>query len=131
MPGSVENGVTARQAAAAVRMATALFCYSLVARPRAGRGATKAELLAAIFEPDPLPGTPYTEAEEVFNALTGEDGLGALEITTPPNAPARYYLSIKQTLRMYFTASLSLVDSAGPRQAPVGNRPEAGSSRPV
>jgi hypothetical protein len=93
-------------------MATALFCYSLVSRPRAGRGATKAELLAAIFEPDPLPGTPYTEAEEVFNALTGEEGLGALEITTPPNAPARYYLSIKQTLRMYFTASLSLIDSA-------------------
>jgi hypothetical protein len=107
-----QNGVTARQAAAAVRMATALFCYSLVTRPRAGRGATKAELLAAIFEPDPLPGTPYTEAEEVFNALTGDDGLGALEITTPPNAPARYYLSIKQTLRMYFTASLSLIDSA-------------------
>jgi hypothetical protein len=106
------DGVTARQAAAAVRMATALFCYSLVARPRAGRGATKAELLAAIFEPDPLPGTPYTEAEEVFNALTGDDGLGALEITTPPNAPARYYLSIKQTLRMYFTASLSLIDSS-------------------
>jgi len=26
--------------------------------------------------------------EEVFNALTGEDGLGALEITTPPNAAA-------------------------------------------
>jgi Protein of unknown function (DUF499) len=104
-----QSGVTARQAAAAVRMATALFCYSLVTRPRAGRGATKAELLAAIFEPDP--GTPYTEAEEVFNSLTGDDGLGSLEITTPPNAPARYYLSIKQTLRMYFTASLSLINS--------------------
>jgi hypothetical protein len=106
------DGVTANQPAAAVRMATAFFCYSLVSRPRAGRGATKAELLAAIFEPGPPPGTPYTEAEEVFNALTGDDGLGALEVTTPPNAPARYYLSIKQTLRMYFTASLSLIDAA-------------------
>ena len=106
------DGVTARQAAAAVRMATALFCYSVVARPRGGRGATKAELLSAILEPDPLPGTPYTDAEEVFNALTGDEGLGALEITTPPNAPARYYLSIKQTLRMYFTAALSIVDPA-------------------
>jgi hypothetical protein len=106
------DGVTARQPTAAVRMATALFCYSLVSRPRGGRGATKAELLAAIFEPDPLSGTPYTEAEEVFNALTGDDGLGALEVTTPPNAPARYYLSIKQTLRMYFTASLSLIDAS-------------------
>jgi hypothetical protein len=103
------SGVTARQSGAAVRMATALFCYSIVSRPRGGRGATKAELLAAILEPTPTPGTPYTEAEEVFNALTGEDGLGALEVTTPPNAPARYYLSIKQTLRMYFTSSLSLV----------------------
>lgn len=104
------QNVTARQDRAAVRMATALFCYSLVARPRAGRGATKAELLAAVYEPVPQPGTPYTEAEEVFNALSGEDGLGALEITQPANAPGRYYLSIKQTLRMYFTASLALVN---------------------
>jgi hypothetical protein len=102
-------GVTARQSAAAVRMASALFCYSLVSRPRAGRGATKAELLAAVLEPLPAPGTPYGEAEEVFNALTGEDGLGALEVTTPPNAQARYYLSTKQTLRMYFTTALSMV----------------------
>ncbi|MFI6059634.1 DUF499 domain-containing protein [Streptomyces sp. NPDC051286] len=103
-------GVTARQDHAGVRMATALFCYSMVGRPRGGRGATKAEMLAAILEPIPAPGTPYTDAEEVFNALIGEDGLGALEITQPANAPGRYYLSIKQTLRMYFTASLALVD---------------------
>jgi hypothetical protein len=103
------EGISAGQSAAAVRMASALFCYSIVARPRAGRGATKAEMLAAIFEPFPGPGTSFTEAEEVFNALAGEEGLGALEITTSPNASARYYLSIKQTLRMYFTASRSLV----------------------
>lgn len=105
-------GVTAHQDHAALRMATALFCYSLVARPRAGRGATKAEMLAAVLEPTPKPGTSYTDAEEVFNALTGEDGLGALEVTQPANAPGRYYLSIKQTLRMYFTASLALIDLA-------------------
>lgn len=105
------NGVTARQAGPAVRMATALFCYSIVGRPRGGRGATKAELLAPLLDPAPTPGTPYTDVEEVFNALTGDEGLGALEVTTPVNAPARYYLSIKQTLRMYFTASLSLIDA--------------------
>ncbi|MCZ7434511.1 DUF499 domain-containing protein [Streptomyces sp. WMMC1477] len=104
------EGVTAGQQHPAVRMATALFCYSMVARPRTGRGAVKAELLAAILEPAPALGTPYTEAEEIFNALTGEDGLGALEITQPANAPARYYLSIKQTLRMYYTACHALVD---------------------
>ena len=57
-------------------------------------------------------GSPaFTAAEEVFNALTGDEGLGALEVTTPPNAPARFYLSIKQTLRMYFTAAMALVKS--------------------
>ncbi|WP_435127767.1 DUF499 domain-containing protein [Actinacidiphila sp. bgisy144] len=104
------DGVTADQQHPAIRMATALFCYSMVSRPRAGRGATKAELLAAILEPAPASGTLYTDAEEVFNALTGEDGLGALEITQPANAPGRYYLSIKQTLRMYYTACHALVD---------------------
>lgn len=104
------TGVTAGQSSPAVRMASALFCYSIVSRPRGGRGATKAELLSAVLEPVPGAGTAYTEAEEVFNALTGDEGLGALEVTTPANAPARYYLSIKQTLRMYFTASLALVD---------------------
>ncbi len=105
-------GVAVQQDHAAVRMATAIFCYSMVTRPRGGRGATQAEVLAAVLEPTPSPGTRYTEAEEVFNALTGEDGLGSLEITQPASAPARYYLSIKQTLRMYFTASLALIDQA-------------------
>ncbi|MFF2485146.1 DUF499 domain-containing protein [Microbacterium sp. NPDC058062] len=101
--------VATGQPSPAVRMATALFCYSLVARPRAGRGATRAEILAAVFDPQPAPGTEFTGAEEVFNALTNEDGLGALEVTNPSNAQARYYLSIKQTLRMYFTSSRALV----------------------
>lgn len=102
------DGVALDQPAPATRMATALLCYSIVSRGQARRGATKAELLLAIFGPA---GTlaPYPAAEEVFNKLTGDDGLGALEVTTPSNAPARYHLSIKQTLRMYFTAAMAVV----------------------
>lgn len=103
------NGVALDQPSPAVRMATALFCYSLVGRAQGRRGAIKAELLAAIFEPGPSGAPMFTAAEEVFNALTGDEGLGALEVYNPPNAPARYYLSIKQTLRMYFTAATALV----------------------
>jgi hypothetical protein len=103
-----EAGVEVRQPAPATRMATALFAYSLVGRAQGRRGAVKAELLSSIYEPG---GVPFTAAEEVFNTLTGKEGLGALEVTTPPNAPARYYLSIKQTLRMYFTAATAQVSS--------------------
>jgi hypothetical protein len=82
--------------------------YSIVGRPQGRRGATKAELLAAIFGPAGA-AVPYPAADEVFNKLTGDEGLGALEVTTPTNAPARWHLSIKQTLRMYFTAAMALV----------------------
>lgn len=102
------DGVVVDQPAPAVRMATALLCYSIVSRSQARRGATKAELLLAIFGLAGAP-VPYPAAEEVFNKLTGDDGLGALEITTPTNAAARYHLSIKQTLRMYFTAAMAVV----------------------
>lgn len=102
------DGVTVGQTTPAVRMATALFCYSLVSRGQGRRGATKAELMLAIFEPAGAL-TPYPAAEEVFNKLTGDEGLGALEVTTPSNAPARYHLSIKQTLRMYFTAAMAII----------------------
>lgn len=105
------DGVTIAQPAPAVRMATALLGYSIVSRGQARRGATKAELMLAIFGPAGAP-VPYPAAEEVFNKLTGEDGLGALEVTTPANAPARYQLSIKQTLRMYFTAAMAVVPPA-------------------
>lgn len=103
------DGVNIGQPAPAVRMATAMFCYSLVGRPQGRRGATKAELLLAVFGPAAHASAAYPTAEEVFNKLTGDDGLGALEVTTAPNAPARYHLSIKQTLRMYFTAAMALV----------------------
>ena len=102
------DGVAITQPSPAVRMATALLCYSIVGRPQGRRGATKAELLLAVFGPAGAQ-APYPAAEEVFNKLTGDDGLGALEVTTPANAPARYHLSIKQTLRMYFTAAMALV----------------------
>ncbi|NLU77749.1 DUF499 domain-containing protein [Micromonospora sp. HNM0581] len=102
------DGVTVAQPAPAVRMATALLCYSIVGRPQGRRGATKAELLAAIYGPAGV-GVPFPAADEVFNKLTGDEGLGALEVTTPTNAPARWHLSIKQTLRMYFTAAMALV----------------------
>ncbi|RIW43218.1 DUF499 domain-containing protein, partial [Micromonospora endophytica] len=102
------DGVTIAQPAPAVRMATALLCYSIVGRPQGRRGATKAELLAAIYGPAGA-GVAFPAADEVFNKLTGDEGLGALEVTTPTNAPARWHLSIKQTLRMYFTAAMALV----------------------
>jgi hypothetical protein len=106
-----EAGVDAGQPAPAVRMATALFCYSLVGRPQGRRGAIKPELLAALLEPTARgAGTPFPAAEEVFNALTAEDsGLGALEKLTPNSGPTRYWLTIKQTLRMYHNAAQQLV----------------------
>ncbi|CAM5258499.1 hypothetical protein SALBM311S_03894 [Streptomyces alboniger] len=103
------HGVESRQPAPAVRMATAMMCYSLVGRAQGRRGATKAELLASIFEPSFFGTSEFNAAEEVFNALTAEEGLGALSTDTPTNAPARYSLSIKQNLRMYFTAAKALV----------------------
>jgi hypothetical protein len=84
------------------RIATALFLYSLVPRAQAKRGATKAELLASIYEPDRR--LAYTDADEAHGLLTGdEEGLGALDIIhgSGGNTPTRYMLSITRTLRMY------------------------------
>jgi hypothetical protein len=107
-----EAGVDPGQPAPAVRMATALFCYSLVARPQGRRGAIKPELLASILEPaTSARATPLAAAEEVFNRLTAEDGLGALEVMTVPGGASRYWLTIKQTLRMYHNAAQQLVQS--------------------
>ncbi|MEU4094896.1 DUF499 domain-containing protein [Streptomyces sp. NPDC026673] len=105
------NGVNAGQPYPARRMATACLSYSLVPRPRAARGAVKAELLAAIAGP----GVEYSAAEEVFNALVAspaDGGLGALERTRPAGrGPERFYLSIKQTLNMYHANALTMVSS--------------------
>lgn len=105
------SGLDAGQPRPAERMATALFCYSLVARPQGRRGATQAELLAAVFVAGSEPPLAYPAAEEVFNALVGDEGLGALEIMAPAagGGVSRYRLSVDQTARMYFTAAKSHV----------------------
>ena len=86
-----------------LRMATALFLYSLVPRSQARTGATKPELLAAAYMP--VPPIAYDEAEEAHLLLTHEDeGLGALDIAHGGggSTPTRYTLSIRQTLRMFY-----------------------------
>lgn len=96
------RGVDSGQPHPAVRMAAALFCYSLVPRAQAKRGATKAELLASVYQPG---GVAFHAADEVFNVLTGdEEGLGALEVTesATSRAAARYHLTVAQSLRMFF-----------------------------
>ena len=107
-----DDSVDLHQPAPALRMATALFSYSLVSRPQGRRGATKAELLAAVLDPaGDQPATPFGGAEEVFNRLTSEEGLGSLEVMNPPNAPARYWLSTVHTLRMRFRAAAQHVQA--------------------
>jgi hypothetical protein len=106
-----ERGVDARQPAPALRMATALFCYSLVPRDQAKRGATKPELLAAVYGP----AVTFQTAEEVFNALiSDEEGLGALEVTDTAagRGLARYHLAVAQTLRMFYKQARNTVQPA-------------------
>ncbi|MDP9025511.1 MAG: hypothetical protein M3N13_09075, partial [Candidatus Eremiobacteraeota bacterium] len=103
-------GLDAGQPHPAVRMATALFNFSLVARSQGRRGATKPELMAALLLPANGDSSPFAAIEEVFMTLTGSDGLGALEINRPSNNLAeRYWLTIKQTLRMFFNSAKNLV----------------------
>ena len=104
------DGLDVAQPHPAVRMASATLAYSLVPRSQAARGATKAEMLAALAGP----GAPYAAAEEVFNALTAspvEGGLGALERTAPvtPRGVERFHLSIKQTLNMFHATALTMI----------------------
>ncbi len=109
-----EDGLQLGQPNPAVRMATALLNYSLVARAQVKRGATKAELMAALLEPGGH--TAFADVEQVFIALTSDDGLGSLETIHPANAPDRYWLTIKQTLRMYATDAKSRIDDAQVQQ---------------
>ena len=95
-----------------LRMATALFVYSLVPRAQARRGATKAEMLAACYEPDAR--LIYTDADEAHALLTSDDeGLGALDVIqgTGGNTPTRFLLAITQTLRMYVRQARAQVKS--------------------
>ena len=106
-----ERGIDTGQPATSLRMATALFCYSLVPRDQAKRGATKPELLASVYSP----GVEFNSAEEVFNLLISDDeGLGALEVTDSASdrGAARFHLAIAQTLRMFYKqAKNSVTDS--------------------
>src|SRR5262249_13824136 len=100
-----EAKVETCQPSPAARMATALFNYSLVGRNQGRRGATKAELMAALMLPANGAWSPFSAVEEVFSALTGDEGLGALEVNKPANSAERYWLTIKQTLRMFFNSA--------------------------
>lgn len=95
----------------AVRMATALFNYSLVARSQGRRGATKAELMVALVLPADGCTSPFSSIEEVFIALSSGEGLGALEVNrSSTNQPERYWLTIKQTLRMFFNSAKNQIE---------------------
>ena len=98
------TGVDAGQPAPAVRMATALFNYSLVSRSQGRRGATKPELMAALLVPANGTASPFAAVEEVFTAITGSDGLGALETARSSNNQAtRYWLTIKKRCKCSLT----------------------------
>ncbi|MGA3354895.1 MAG: DUF499 domain-containing protein [Acidimicrobiales bacterium] len=87
-----------------VRLATALWMYSIAVRAQGRRGATKPELLAAIYVPDEH--FTFADADEVFNALTDDEderGLGALDVLQGGGGgtPARYLLVTQLNKRMF------------------------------
>ena len=94
----------ATQPCPAVRLATALWLYSAAVRAQGKRGATKAELLAALYVPDDR--FSFADAEEVFNALTDDEderGLGALDVLPGGggSSPHRYLLVTQLNKRMF------------------------------
>ena len=103
------NQVDVSQPQPAARMASALFNYSLVGRAQGKRGATKAELMAALLVPRGSGSSSFADVEQVFIHLTGEAGLGALKVAQPSNAADRFWLTINQTLRMFFTSANSQI----------------------
>ena len=87
-----------------VRLATALWMYSVAVRAQGRRGATKPELLAAVYVPDEH--FTFADADEVFNALTDDEderGLGALDVIQGGGGgtPARYLLVTQLNKRMF------------------------------
>jgi hypothetical protein len=93
----------------AVRFATALWMYSVAVRAQGRRGATKAELLAAIYVPDAH--FTYADADEVFNALTDDEderGLGALDVIqgSGGGTPARYLVVTQLNKRIFHRGAL-------------------------
>jgi len=108
----VDAGISVQQPAPAVRMATGLFNLSLVNRAQGARGATKAELHAAVW----VPGMEFPAADEVLLRLTDPDeGLGSLEVDQPDNHRNRYWLSIKRTLQAVQKAARNQVQAADVR----------------
>ena len=88
----------------AVRLATALWMYSVAVRAQGKRGATKAELLAALYVPNE--GFTFGDAEEVWNVLTDdedEQGLGALDTIQGGGgtSPNRFVLVTQLNKRMF------------------------------
>lgn len=108
------EGVSTGQPSPAVRMATALFNLSLVDRIPRAKGATKAELHAAVW----APGMEFTAADEVLLRVTDPDvGLGSLEVDRPENNRHRYWLSIKRTLQAVQKAARNQVHEPDIRSA--------------
>ena len=88
----------------AVRIATALWMYSVAVRAQGKRGATKPELLAAVYVPDDR--FTLGDGEEIFNLLTDDEderGLGALDVIagTGGGTPNRYALATQLNKRMF------------------------------
>lgn len=108
----IDSGVSAQQPASAVRMATSLFNLSLVNRAQGAKGATKEELLAAVW----VPGMEFPIADEVLLKLTDpEQGLGSIEVDRPNNHRNRYWLSIKRTLQAIQRAARNQVQESDVR----------------
>jgi hypothetical protein len=89
----------------AERAATALFLYSVGARPQGRRGATEAELKAACFVPTSTFVPPDGEAvlQELQDPTTGLAALERLE--GRGGQSARLFLSTRQTVNMLFRAA--------------------------
>lgn len=104
----VEDGVDLKQPQPAVRMATALYNLSLINRGQRSRGASKEELLSAVW----TPGTAFTAAEELrLKLIDIDEGLPSLEIDEPGNGRDRYWLSIKNVLNSLHKAAKTQVNA--------------------
>lgn len=94
----------------AERAATALFLHSIIGgRAQGRRGATRAELAAAMFVPDAS--FAYTDAEAVLAELANPDrGLVTREeIPGKGGQPPRWFLTTRQTLNMHYRAERQAV----------------------
>lgn len=93
-----------------VRLATAMWMYSVAVRAQGKKGATKPELLAALYVPDDA--FSFPDAEEIFNELTDDDderGLGALDVIAGGGGttPNRYQLTTQLNKRMFYRNALN------------------------